>query len=59
MLAVAVSRILEDTALNDTLKQNARGLRLRYSVDAMVDDYVRILQDACGRSYAGAEANPA
>jgi glycosyltransferase involved in cell wall biosynthesis len=59
MLAAAVSRVLGDGALNDTLKQNARGLRLRYSVDAMVDDYVRILQDACGRSYSGAEASPA
>jgi glycosyltransferase involved in cell wall biosynthesis len=59
MLAAAVSKVLGDGALNDTLKQNAKGLRLRYSVDAMVDDYVRILQDACGRSYAGAEANPA
>jgi glycosyltransferase involved in cell wall biosynthesis len=57
MLATAVSRVLADTALNDTLKQNARGLRLRYSVDAMVDDYVRIVEDACGRSHSGAEAS--
>jgi glycosyltransferase involved in cell wall biosynthesis len=57
MLAAAVSRVLEDTALNDTLKQNAKGLRLRYSVGAMVDDYVRILQDACGRSHSSAEAS--
>ena len=58
MLAAAVSRVLADTALNDTLKQNAKGLRLRYSVDAMVDDYVRILQDACGRPNSSVEASP-
>jgi glycosyltransferase involved in cell wall biosynthesis len=58
MLAAAVSRVLEDSALNDTLRQKAKGLRLRYSVDAMVDDYVRILQDACGRSLSGSEGNP-
>jgi L-malate glycosyltransferase len=57
MLAAAVSRVLEDGALNDTLRQNAKGLRLRYSVDAMVDDYVRILQDACGRPFSGAEGS--
>jgi glycosyltransferase involved in cell wall biosynthesis len=57
MLAAAVSRVLGDTALNDTLKQNAKGLRLRYSVDAMVDDYVRILQDACARSHSSVEAS--
>jgi L-malate glycosyltransferase len=58
MLAAAVSRVLADTALNDTLKQNVKGLRLRYSVDAMVDDYVRILQDACGRPNSSVEASP-
>jgi glycosyltransferase involved in cell wall biosynthesis len=58
MLAAAVSRVLEDGALNHTLRQNAKGLRLRYSVDAMVDDYVRILQDACGRSFSGSEGSP-
>jgi L-malate glycosyltransferase len=58
MLAAAVSRVLDDTALNNTLRQNAKGLRVRYSVDAMVDDYVRILQDACGRSLSGSEDNP-
>jgi glycosyltransferase involved in cell wall biosynthesis len=53
MLAAAVCNVLGDNTLNDTLRQNAKGLRLRYSVDAMVDDYVRILQDACGRSLSG------
>ena len=58
MLAAAVCKILEDRALNDALRQSAKGLRLRYSVDAMVDDYVRILQNASGRSLAGPEGSP-
>ena len=58
LLAAAVSRVLEERALGDTLRQNAKGLRLRYSVDAMVDDYVRILQNVCGRSLSGSEGSP-
>jgi L-malate glycosyltransferase len=58
LLAAAVCRVIEDRALNDTLRQNAKGLRLRYSVDAMVDDYVRILQDACGRSLSVSGGRP-
>jgi glycosyltransferase involved in cell wall biosynthesis len=50
LLAAAVAEVLEDNALSQTLRQSAKGLRLRYSVDAMVDDYVRILQDVCGCS---------
>jgi glycosyltransferase involved in cell wall biosynthesis len=50
-LAAAVSRVLEDNALRETLRRNAQGLKLRYSVDAMVDDYVRILQNACECSF--------
>ncbi|MBH5366778.1 glycosyltransferase family 4 protein [Bradyrhizobium glycinis] len=42
-LSVAVSRLLTDKRLRDELRQNAKGLRLRYSVDAMVEEYVRIL----------------
>jgi L-malate glycosyltransferase len=49
-LAAAVSRVLNEDGLNQTLRRNAQGLKLRYSVDAMVDDYVRILQSACGCS---------
>ena len=51
-LAAAVSNVLDDRALSETLRRNAKGLRLRYSVDSMVDDYVRILQDVCGRSFS-------
>lgn len=42
-LAATVSRLLTDQHLSDELRQNAKGLRLRYSVDAMVEEYVRIL----------------
>ncbi|MBH5399780.1 glycosyltransferase family 4 protein [Bradyrhizobium sp. CNPSo 4010] len=42
-LSAAVSRLLTDEQLRDELRQNAKGLRLRYSVDAMVEEYVRIL----------------
>ncbi|MCS3725115.1 glycosyltransferase family 4 protein [Bradyrhizobium betae] len=42
-LAAAVSRLLSDQALSAELQDNAKGLRLRYSVDAMVEEYVRIL----------------
>jgi L-malate glycosyltransferase len=48
LLAAAIAGVLEDSALSQTLRRNAKGLTLRYSVEAMVDDYVRILQDACG-----------
>ena len=49
LLAAAVAGVLEDSALSQRLRRNAKGLTLRYSVEAMVDDYVAILQDACGR----------
>lgn len=42
-LSAAVSRLLTDPQLSGELRQNAKGLRLRYSVDAMVEEYVRIL----------------
>lgn len=42
-LSAAVSRLLTDQALSDELQKNAKGLRLRYSVDAMVAEYVQIL----------------
>lgn len=44
-LSAAVSQLLTDHALSDELQQNARGLRLRYSVDAMVEEYVNILSE--------------
>jgi glycosyltransferase involved in cell wall biosynthesis len=42
-LSAAVSKLLTDQRLSDELRQNAKGLKLRYSVDAMVEEYVRIL----------------
>jgi len=42
-LSAAVSTILTNQTLRDELRQNAKGLRLRYSVDAMVEEYVRLL----------------
>lgn len=42
-LSASVSRLLTDTQLRADLRQNAKGLRLRYSVDAMVEEYIRIL----------------
>ncbi|MHC2620536.1 glycosyltransferase involved in cell wall biosynthesis [Bradyrhizobium huanghuaihaiense] len=42
-LSAAVSKLLTDQPLRDELRQNAKGLRSRYSVDAMVEEYVRIL----------------
>ncbi|EJN10584.1 glycosyltransferase [Bradyrhizobium sp. YR681] len=42
-LSAAVSRLLTDQALSGELRQNAKGLKLRYSVEAMVEEYVRIL----------------
>jgi glycosyltransferase involved in cell wall biosynthesis len=48
--SAAVSRILTDTTLTDELRQSARGLRSRYSVDSMVEEYVRILNEAAQAS---------
>ena len=42
-LSASVSKLLTDQTLREELRQNAKGLKLRYSVDAMVEEYVRIL----------------
>jgi glycosyltransferase involved in cell wall biosynthesis len=42
--AAAVSRVLGDNDLRNELRQNAKGLKSRYSVSTMVDEYVGILQ---------------
>jgi glycosyltransferase involved in cell wall biosynthesis len=42
-LSSAVSRVLTDDALRDELRRNARGLKSRYSVETMVEEYVQIL----------------
>jgi glycosyltransferase involved in cell wall biosynthesis len=45
-LSTAIAQLLDDSALVATLRSNSRCLKARYSVDAMVNDYVEILQDA-------------
>jgi len=47
-LSAAVSRILTDKTLSEALRQSAKGLRSRYSVDSMVEEYVQILDAAIG-----------
>ncbi|HEU0082656.1 MAG TPA: glycosyltransferase family 4 protein [Bradyrhizobium sp.] len=42
----AVTAILTDDVLQDELRQNAKGLKSRYSLDTMVDEYIRILDQA-------------
>jgi L-malate glycosyltransferase len=50
--AAATSRILTDKTLNATLRQNAKQLTSRYSVDTMVDDYERIFASIFNRRTA-------
>ncbi len=45
-LAEAVSRILADQALSGELRLNARGLKARYSVGTMVNEYIAIIDQA-------------
>lgn len=46
--AAAVSKVLTDRVLSAQLRQSAVGLKSRYSLDAMIEEYVRILGDAVG-----------
>lgn len=48
-LSAAVFRILTDKPLRDGLRQSADGLRSRYSLDSMIDEYVQILDAALAR----------
>jgi glycosyltransferase involved in cell wall biosynthesis len=43
-LSAAVSTVLDDGRLRNELRQNAAGLKSRYSVQAMVDAYVEIIE---------------
>ncbi len=45
-LAAAIDRVISNSSLRQQLQHNAAGLRARYSVDAMVDDYVQIIEEA-------------
>src|SRR4051794_15587010 len=42
----AVTAVLSDDVLRDELRQNAIGLKSRYSLDTMIDEYIRILDQA-------------
>jgi glycosyltransferase involved in cell wall biosynthesis len=44
--AAAVRAMLTDEGLRDQLRQNAKGLKARYSLDTMLDEYIRILDQA-------------
>ncbi|WP_245290751.1 glycosyltransferase family 4 protein [Rhodopseudomonas sp. AAP120] len=43
-LGAAIARVLGDGALATQLRRAAEGLKTRYSVDAMVDEYVRLIE---------------
>jgi hypothetical protein len=42
----AVTAVLTDDVLRDDLRQNAKSLKSRYSLDTMIDEYIRILDQA-------------
>jgi glycosyltransferase involved in cell wall biosynthesis len=44
-LSAAVSRILNDKNLRDDLRRIGKGLASRYTVDAMVGEYARVLDE--------------
>jgi glycosyltransferase involved in cell wall biosynthesis len=45
-LFAAVSQILTEKDLREELRRNAKGLTSRYSVDAMVSEYARVVDEA-------------
>jgi glycosyltransferase involved in cell wall biosynthesis len=45
-LSAAVSGVLADHTLREELRRNAQGLKSRYSVATMVEEYVRIIGEA-------------
>jgi glycosyltransferase involved in cell wall biosynthesis len=45
-LSAAVAAVLTDAALSDELRQNAKGLKSRYSLNTMVEEYIEILDQA-------------
>jgi len=44
-MAAAIARVLDDDALGAQLRHAGDGLKTRYSVDAMVDEYVRLIEE--------------
>ena len=57
-LSAAVQLALADPTLRETLRRNAQGLKARYSVDTMVEEYVRILSDAANDAGLARQASP-
>jgi glycosyltransferase involved in cell wall biosynthesis len=47
--SAAITRVLTDETLRDELRQSAKGLRSRYSLDSMIEEYVQILDAAVRR----------
>jgi glycosyltransferase involved in cell wall biosynthesis len=44
-LAAGISRLLTDEVLRQKLQRGAAGLKARYSIDAMIDEYVRVMRE--------------
>jgi L-malate glycosyltransferase len=57
-LLAGVTLVLDDKALSASLRHTAEGLRIRYSVDTMVEEYVRILDQAMKSNLTAQEASP-
>jgi glycosyltransferase involved in cell wall biosynthesis len=57
-LKAAVSQVLGDNVLADTLRESAKGLRVRYSIDSMVDEYIRVLNEAANDSSLTQQVSP-
>ncbi|MCC8937029.1 glycosyltransferase family 4 protein [Bradyrhizobium sp. Arg68] len=47
--SAAVAKVLTDQTLRDALRQSAKGLRSRYSLDSMIEEYVQIVDAAVTR----------
>jgi glycosyltransferase involved in cell wall biosynthesis len=45
-LSAAVTAVLTDAVLSGELRQNAKGLRSRYSLNTMVEEYIQIIDQA-------------
>lgn len=45
-LAAAIRRVLDDTTLRETLTSRGRLLNVRFPLDAMIDDYTRLMEPA-------------
>jgi glycosyltransferase involved in cell wall biosynthesis len=45
-LSAAVAAMLTDPVLSGELRQNAKGLKSRYSLNTMVEEYIQIIDQA-------------